>query len=108
MPVGVGQRAGGREDGDGAAFVAVAARVVAVGRPERWRGGGDLLAVLVQGRPVALNLDDPGDAGRCGEFEMPFWQCRAASVTKVSRATPSSAKSVCAAGISLAFSAMST
>ena len=108
MPVGVGQRVGGREDGDGSAFVAVAACVVAVGGPERCRSGGDLLAVLVQGRLVALDLDDQGDAAGCGDVEMFFWQCSASRVTMVSRATPSSAKSACAAEISLDFSAMST
>jgi hypothetical protein len=39
MPVGVGQTVGGIEDGDGAAFIAVAALVVAVDRPERRCGG---------------------------------------------------------------------
>ena len=58
MPVGACQLVGGIEDGDGAAFVAVAAAVVAVGRPERRRGRGDLLALLVQGRLVVLDLDD--------------------------------------------------
>jgi hypothetical protein len=47
MPVGIGQLIGGIEDGDGAALVAVAALVVAVGRPKRWRGGRDLSDVLV-------------------------------------------------------------
>jgi hypothetical protein len=47
MPVGVGQRVGGIEDGDGAAFVAVAARVAAVCGPERRRGGRNLLDPLV-------------------------------------------------------------
>jgi len=39
MPVGLGQRACGFEDGDGAALVAVAALVVAVSGPERRRCG---------------------------------------------------------------------
>jgi len=63
MPVGVGQLACGIEDGDGAAFVAVAALVVAVGGPERRRGGRNLLDSLVQGRLVVLNADDQGDVG---------------------------------------------
>ena len=63
MPVGVGQFVCGLEDGDGAAFVAVAALVVAVGGPERRRGGGDFLDPLVQGRLVVLDADDQGDAG---------------------------------------------
>ena len=37
-----------------------------------------------------------------------FWQCRASGVTMAPQATPSSASSAWAAGISLAFSAMST
>jgi len=63
VPVGVGQLAIGVEDGDGAAFVAVAAPVVAVGRPERCRGGRDLLDLLVQGGLVVLDADDQGDVG---------------------------------------------
>ena len=107
MPVCVGQRVGGLEDGDGPAFVAVAALVVAVGRAEWWRGGRDLLDPLVQGRLVGLDLDDQGDVGGGGDLELFVWQCSASSVTRVSRATPSSANSACAAGISLDFSAMS-
>jgi len=63
MPIGVGQHAIGIEDGDGAAFVAVAALVVAAGRPERRRGGRKLLDFLVQGRLVVLDADDQGDTG---------------------------------------------
>ncbi len=107
MPVGVGQRVGGLEDGDGAAFVAVAARVVGVGGPERRRGGRDLLDALAQDRLVVLDADDQGDAGLCGGLEMFFWQCSASSVTIAPGVRPSSASSVCAAGISLDFSAMS-
>jgi len=66
MPVGVGQPFGGIEDGDGATFVAVSAFVAAVGRPERGRGGGDLVATLVQRWLVVLDLDDQGDVGLCG------------------------------------------
>ncbi len=72
MPVGAGQLFGGIKDGDCAAFVAVAAFVVAVGRPERRRGRGDELALLVQGRLVVLDLDDQGDVGLCGNLEMFF------------------------------------
>jgi hypothetical protein len=61
---------GGVEDGHGAALVAVAARVAAVGRAERRRGGRDLLDPLVQGRLVVLDPDDQGDAGCCGDLEM--------------------------------------
>jgi len=70
MPVGVGQHAIGIEDGDGAAFVAVAALVVAMSRPERCRGGRDLLDPLVQGRLVVLDADDQSDVGRCCDDEM--------------------------------------
>ncbi len=107
LPVGVGERVGGIEDGDGATLVAVAAFVVAVGRSERCRGGRDLLDLLVQGRLVVLDPDDQGDVGFCCNGGMFFWQCRASRVTMAPRATPSSASSVCAAGISLDFSAMS-
>ncbi len=72
MPVGVGQLACGIKDGDGAAFVAVAALVVAVGRPERCRGGRDLLDLLVQGRLVVLDPDDQGYVGFCCDGEIFF------------------------------------
>jgi hypothetical protein len=72
MPVGVGQFAGRIEDGDGAAFVAVAALVAAVGRPDWLRGGGDFLDLLVQGRLVVLDLNDQGDVGFRRELEMFF------------------------------------
>lgn len=107
MPVGVGQTVGVIEDGDGATFVAVAALVVAVDRPERRRSCGDFLNPLVQGRLVGLDADDQGDVGGCCDLEMFFWQCSASSVTMAPSATPSSASSVCAAGTSLDFSAMS-
>ena len=47
------------------------------------------------------------DVGYGGDLEMFFWQCSASGVTMAPRATPSSASSVCAAGISLDVSAMS-
>lgn len=47
MPICIGQPVSGIEDGDGAAFVAVAARVAAVCGPERRRGGRNLLDPLV-------------------------------------------------------------
>ena len=107
-PVGVGQPVSGIEDGDGAALVAVTARVAAVGRAERRRGGRNLLDPLAQGRLVVLDLDDQGDAGCCGDLEMFFWRCGASRVTRAPRARPRSASSACAAGISLDFSGMST
>lgn len=72
MPIGVGQFVGGIEDGDGAAFVAVAALVAAVGRLERRRGRGDLLDLLAQGWLVVLDLDDRSDVGFCGDLEVFF------------------------------------
>ena len=93
VPVGVGQLVCGIEDGDGAAFVAVAALVVAVGGPERWRRRGDVLDLLVQDRLVVFDADDQGDVGRCCGFKMFFWQCSASSVTMVPSATPNSASS---------------
>ena len=72
MPVAVGEFVGGIEDGDGAAFVAVAAVVVAMGGAERGRGGGDFLDLLVQGRLVVLDLDDQGDVGFGGDLECFF------------------------------------
>ena len=108
VPVGVGQPVSGIEDGDGAALVAVAARVAAVCGAERRRGGRGLLDPLAQGRLVVLDPDDQGGAGCCGDLEMFFWRCGASSVARAPRARPSSASSACAAGISLDFSAMST
>jgi hypothetical protein len=72
MPFGVGQHVGGLEHGDGAAFVAVAPLVVAVGGAERRRGGRDLLDPLMQGRLVALDLDDQADAVGCRDLEVFF------------------------------------
>jgi hypothetical protein len=72
VPVGSGKPVGGMEDGDGAAFVAVAAGIAAVGTCERGCGGGDFLDLPVQGRLVVLDLDDQGDAGFRGDLEMFF------------------------------------
>ena len=72
MPVGVGQPVGRIEDSDSATFVAISALVAAVGRPERRCGCGDLVATLVQGWLVVLDLDDQGDIGLCGNLEMFF------------------------------------
>ena len=72
LPVGVGQPACEIEDGNGATFVAVAALVVAAGRPERGRGRGDDLDMLVQGRLIALHLDDQGEVGRCCDLKSFF------------------------------------
>jgi hypothetical protein len=72
MPIGIGQFVAGIEDGDGAAFVAVAALAVAVGGAERRGGGGDLRDLLVQGWLVILDLDDQGDVGFCRDLEVFF------------------------------------
>jgi hypothetical protein len=72
MPVGVGQFVGGIEDGDGTAFVAVAAAVVAVCRPARRRGLGDLPDLMQQSRLIALDLDDQGELGLGGDLEVFF------------------------------------
>ena len=72
VPVGSGKPVGGIEHRDGAAFVAVATGIVAMGTPERGCGGGDCLDVSVQGRLVVLDLDDQGDVGFCGDLEMFF------------------------------------
>ena len=68
MPVGIGQRVGGIEDGDGAALIAVAAPIMAVGRPERSRGGRNLSDLPVQGRLVVLDPDDQRDVGCCRDL----------------------------------------
>ncbi len=72
LPVGAGQRVGRIEDGDGAALVAVAALVVAMGSLERCRGGRDFLDCLVQGRLVVLDPDDQDDVGGCRDGEKFF------------------------------------
>ena len=72
VPVGSGKPVGGIEDRDGAAFVAVAAGIVAVGACERGCGGGDFLDLSVQGRLVVFDLDDQGDAGVRRDLEMFF------------------------------------
>ena len=71
-PLGLLPPVGGIEDRDGAAFVAVAAGIVAVGTCERGCGGGDFLDLSVQGRLVVLDLDDQGDAGVRRDLEMFF------------------------------------
>ncbi len=72
LPVGAGEPAGGFEGGDAAAFVTIAADVVAVGGGERRRGRAEVLDMLEQGWLVVLDLDDQGDAGVGGDFEMFF------------------------------------
>src|SRR5271157_4590949 len=72
VPVGSGKLAGGIDDRDGAAFVAVATGIVALGRPERGCGGADFLDLSVQGRLVVLDLDYQGNVGVRSDFEMFF------------------------------------
>src|SRR3954452_20729618 len=108
MPVAADEVVGRIEDADGAALVAVAPGVAAMSGADRGGGGGDLLDLLVKGRLVVLDLNDQGDADFAGDLEVFFWQCNASSVTMAPSPTPSSASSVCAAGISLDFSATST
>ena len=108
MPVGVGEYVGGIKDGDGAALVAIAPDIVAVGGSERWRGGGEFGDLAQQGGLVVLDLDDQGEVGLRSGLEGFFWQCSASRVTTAPAGTPSSASSAWAAGISLDFSAIST
>jgi len=72
MPVCVSQFAGGIEDGDGAAFVAVACLVVAVRGLDRGGSLGDVLDLLAQSGLVVLDLDDQGDVGFSGDLEVFF------------------------------------
>ena len=72
FPVGVVEFAVGVEDGDGAAFVATASGVMAMAGTQRLGSGGDLADCLEQGRLVALDLDDQGDAGLPGDLEVFF------------------------------------
>jgi hypothetical protein len=72
VPVGSGKFVGGIEDRDGAGFVAVAAGIVALGAPARGCGGADRLDLSVQGRLVVLDLDDQGNVGFRGDFEVFF------------------------------------
>ena len=69
LPVGVGEGLRGGKDADGAAFVAVAAGIVAAGGIERRGGGDDLGAGLMQGRLVVVELHDQRDVGLGGDVE---------------------------------------
>ena len=72
LPVAVCDQVGRLIDADDAGFVAVAAGIVASGVPARGCGGADCLDLSVQGRLVVLDLDDQGNVGFCGDFEMFF------------------------------------
>jgi hypothetical protein len=72
FPVGAVEFAVRVEDGDGAAFVTAASRVMAAAGTQRLGGGGEFADRVEQGRLVALDLDDQGEAGLAGDFEMFF------------------------------------
>ena len=108
MPVGIGERAGGVEDGDDAGFVAIAAAVAGPDDVVWAARSGDMVDRLFQRRLIVLDLDDEADVAGLGDVERFFWQCRASRVTIVSSAMPSSASNAWAAGISLDFSPIST
>ena len=108
MPVGIGERAGGVEDGDDAGFVAIAAAVAGPDDVVWAARSGDMVDRLFQRRLIVLDLDDEADVAGLGDVDRFFWQCRASRVTIVSSAMPSSASNAWAAGISLDFSPMST
>lgn len=72
FPVAIIEFATGIEDGDGAAFVTTTRLVVTMVRAEWFRGGGNLRDRLLQGRLVALDLDDQGDVGFRGDLKMFF------------------------------------
>jgi len=69
LPVGASQGVGRIEGADDAAFVAVAALVVALDLVAWRRGCGQVRDLLTQGRLVILDLDDQGDAGVGGGVE---------------------------------------
>jgi len=91
-PVGIGESAGGIEDGDAALFLSIASAITAGGRRERGGAGAEVLGLLMQGGLVVLELYDQIGSGLGGEVEGFRWQCRASSVTS-RPARPSSASS---------------
>src|SRR3712207_990659 len=105
-PLGVGEGAGGIEDGDAALFLSVAPAIAAAGRGERGGAGAEVLDLLMQGGLVVLDLYDQVGSGLGGDVEGFLWQCRASSVTS-RPARSSSASTAWAAGISLDFSSIS-
>lgn len=69
LPVAVVELTSRIKDTDGAAFVAVAAFVMAVVRAERRRHGGKLSQILLQAWLIALDLDDEADAALLSDVE---------------------------------------
>ena len=72
LPVRVVEFVGRIDDRHGTAFVAVAAFGVAVAGGERICRLGDLGDRLKQGRLVAFDLNNQGDAGSFGDLEVFF------------------------------------
>ncbi len=72
FPVAIIEFVRGIEDGGGAAFVTATRLVVTMVRAKWFRGGGNLRDYLVQGRLVALDLDEQGDVGFLSDLEMFF------------------------------------
>jgi hypothetical protein len=107
-PIGSRERFTWIEDGDCSAFKAAAAALIVMVGTDRGGVGDEGCNGPFKRRLVGLDLNDQGDFGLLGDLEMFFWQWSASSVTMVPRGTPSSARSACAAGISLDFSAIST
>jgi hypothetical protein len=72
LPVGVVEFFGRVEGSDSATFVATAAGVTAMAGTQRFGFGGEFGDGLEQGRLVALDLNDQGDAGLPGDLEVFF------------------------------------
>lgn len=81
-PFGVGEGAGGIEDGDAAFLLPITSAIAAADVRERCSAGAEILRLLVQGWLVVLELYDQVDLGSCAGFEGFLWQCRASSVTR--------------------------
>ena len=62
-PVGVGEGAGGVEDGDAALLLPITSAIAAAGMRERRGVGAEVLCLLVQGWLVVLELYDQVDLG---------------------------------------------
>lgn len=69
FPVGVAQLFARFEDGDDAAFEAIAAVIDAGGGIARGGGGAEVLRLGKQGGLVVLDLDDQGEVGAMGDLE---------------------------------------
>ncbi len=71
-PFGVGEGAGGVEDGDAALLLPVAPAIAAADVGERRGGGAEVLRLLMQGRLVVLELDDQVEPGISGGLKCFF------------------------------------